>query len=111
MALETIGDGVAILLMPPIATNLDADGHVHEGAVLALIDAAGTCAISAATGSARQIVAVSLHASVLRPLSSGALSAYAVVRARDGLSAWCDAEVVGVADRRLHGIGTIVALV
>ncbi|GAA5120724.1 hypothetical protein GCM10023320_28440 [Pseudonocardia adelaidensis] len=112
MALEAVGNGAAVVLMPPIANNLDADGRVHEGAVLALIDAAGTHAISAAaTGPVSRTVAVSLHASVLRPLSNGALSAYSVVRACDGLSAWCDIEVVGLADRQLYGIGTVVALI
>jgi hypothetical protein len=87
------------------------DGHTHEGAVLTLINAAATRAVRAASGSERRVFAVSLHASVSRPLPTAELSARAAIRTCDGQSAWCDVEVVGLADRRLYGVGTTVALI
>jgi acyl-coenzyme A thioesterase PaaI-like protein len=107
------GLGTVVLAAgPPSITNdLDVDGRAHESAVLTLIDAAATRAFRAATGSPRRVLAVSLHASVLRPLPVGELSPHAVVRTCDGQSAWCDVEVVGLADGRPSAIGTVVALV
>jgi acyl-coenzyme A thioesterase PaaI-like protein len=110
-AFEATGDGVAAMRKPSIAGDLDVDGRVHEGAVLTLIDAAATRAVHAAAGSERCVLAVSLHASVSHPLPAAELSARAAIRTCDGQSAWCDVEVVGLADRRLYGVGTIVALI
>lgn len=110
-AREATGDGVAAMREPSFASDLDVDGRLHEGAVLTLIDAAATRAVQAATGWERRVLAVSLHASVPRPLPAAELSARAAIRTCDGRSAWCDVEVVGVADRRLCGVGTIVALI
>lgn len=105
-----IEPGLLEASMPPIAPNLDGDGSVHEGAVLAFIDGVGASVpwtmVPPSADSWGSTVA--LHAQILGTLPAGELLAHGRVRASDARVYWCDVTVYGAGDRRLHALGSVV---
>lgn len=94
-------------------SNVDAQGRIHEGAVLTLIDAAGaTCPWTVApeatsTGGAT----VALHAQFFGSLPAGAgsmLIASATLRARNGRLHWVDVAVRSADSGVVHAMGMVV---
>lgn len=96
--------------MAPAERNLDCDGTIHEGAVLTLIDLAGSSCpwtvVPPSPGSSGATVA--LHAHVVEPATRGGLVATATARASSARIHWCDVTVLGADDRRLRALGTVV---
>lgn len=102
--------GAVELALAAAPVNLDRAGHVHEGAAITLIDAAGaTCPwtlapLTAGAGGAT----IALHVQVLGPLPTADLVARAFVRARNGRVCWVDVTVVSNATAAVHALGTVV---
>lgn len=110
VGLVDMGRGVVELALPAAAANLDRDGAVHEGAALALLDAAGaTCPWSTATRSVGPAGAtIALSAEFFGALPAGGLIARATLRVTRGAVHWVDVAVADAASRRLHARGTVV---
>jgi uncharacterized protein (TIGR00369 family) len=110
VGLVDMGRGVVELALPAVAANLDRDGAVHEGAALALLDAAGaTCPWSTATRSAGPAGAtIALSAEFFGALPAGGLIARATLRVTRGAVHWVDVAVADADSRRLHARGTVV---
>jgi uncharacterized protein (TIGR00369 family) len=106
---EHMQGGRSRLAMPWSEANADAEGGVHEGAVLALLDTTGAMASWAETGAGRYKASTpALQAQILAPPPKQDLVAYGRVVQRDGAIFWSDAEVAGAADGRVVARGTVI---
>lgn len=106
---EHMTGGTSRIVMPLLPTNLDADGHAHEGALLALLDTTGAMAAWAETGPGRyQASTPALQAQMLAPSGSeGLLTAYGRCVQRDRELFWCDVEIAR-ADDTVCARGTVI---
>ena len=96
------------LVLPATEANLDSDQTVHEGAVAALMDAAGAAAAWSAEGAGAmgRGGALSLHASFGSRMPRTEVRARASVRMRAGALAWVDVDVFASEGRNL-ALGTV----
>jgi uncharacterized protein (TIGR00369 family) len=109
LSVEHMAGARARIAMPCAAANLDRDGGVHEGAVVALLDTTGAMAAWAETGPGPfKASTPALQAQVLAPPPEQDLVAYGRVVQRDGDGFWCDVEVAGTSDQRLVARGTVL---
>ncbi|WP_216215566.1 PaaI family thioesterase [Amycolatopsis aidingensis] len=95
--------------MPAIERNLDAEGRMHEGAALTLIDVAGaTCPWTVHTPRAGlRGATVALHAQILGPLPGAELRARARILAEGEGMTWCEVAVLDHAER-ISALGTVI---
>lgn len=104
-----VGGGMVEVLLGPADVNLDANGCMDEGALLAILDAAGaTCpwtVVSPSPGATGATVA--LTAQVLGPLPKEGLVARATLRAHAGRSYWSDVTISDERSRRIRAFGTV----
>ncbi len=106
---ETLGGGCARLAMPCMAATSDADGRVHEGALLALFDTAGAAAAWAEVGPGPHKASTpALQAQILAPLGSEDLVAHGRCVQRDRELLFCDVEVSGARSGSLVARGTVL---
>lgn len=97
------------LVMPYRSENSDADGGVHEGALLALLDTAGAMASWAVTGFGPYRAGTpSMQAQILAPPPAEGLVAYGSNVQRDDEAFWSDVEVAGASDGRVCARGTVL---
>jgi uncharacterized protein (TIGR00369 family) len=109
LVVEHMTNSYSRIVMPWKAENADADGGVHEGAVLALLDTTGAMASWAETGpGAFKASTPSLQAQILAPPPKQDLVAYGKVVQRDGDGFWSDVEVAGAGDGRVVARGTVL---
>lgn len=104
-----VAGGMAEVLIGPADVNLDYDGRMDEGALLAAMDAAGsTCPwtiVAPTSGAAGATVALTVQ--VLRPLPKEGLCARATLRGCDGRSYWSDVTITAVRSGEVHAFGTV----
>ncbi|MFQ5416824.1 MAG: PaaI family thioesterase [Myxococcota bacterium] len=101
--------GTSRLRMPGGGKNTDADGGIHEGAVLALLDTTGAMASWAEVGPGPYKASTpSMQARILAPAPRGELIAYSRCVQRDGEMSWSDVEVAGASDGRICARGTVI---
>lgn len=107
--MEVVGvdEGRLVMTMAPEERNLDADGTVHDGAVLTLMDAAGATVPWTLRRSWDAGATIAFHAQLLGTPSTDGLVAQAFVRARDERTAWSDITVSDTG-RRLRALATVV---
>lgn len=109
IAVEHMTGGTSRLVMPWRDANGDADGGVHEGAVLALLDTTGAMAAWAETGPGRYKASTpAIQAQILCPPPEADLVAYGCVAQRDGELFWCDVEVARRDDARIVARGSVI---
>lgn len=109
LVVEHMTNSYSRIVMPRKEENGDADGGIHEGAVLALLDTTGAMASWAETGpGAFKASTPSLQAQILAPPVGQDLVAYGKVIQRDGDGFWSDVEVAGVGDGRVVARGTVM---
>ena len=97
------------ITMPAVEANADANGGVHEGAVVALLDTTGAMAAWADTGPGPYKASTpALQAQLLCPPVDQDLVAYGRVVQRDGDGFWCDVEVAAARDRAIVARGTVM---
>ena len=95
--------------MPLQESNGDADGGVHEGAVLALLDTTGAMASWAETGPGRfKASTPSMQAQLLAPPAREDLVGYGRVVQRDRELFWSDVEIASAVDARVYARGTVI---
>jgi uncharacterized protein (TIGR00369 family) len=101
--------GAVQLRLPAAPVNLDADGRIHEGAAMTLIDAAGaTCPYTTGAVTAAGGATIALHIQILGPLPAADLIAHATVRARRARLTSVDVAVTSAGSGALHALGTVV---
>jgi uncharacterized protein (TIGR00369 family) len=101
--------GTSRLVMPWKDENADADGGMHEGAVLALLDTTGAMASWARTGHGNYRASTpSVQAQVLAPAPKEDLVAYGRNVQRDGELLWSDVEIAGQSSARVYARGTVL---
>ncbi|MFP8874180.1 MAG: PaaI family thioesterase, partial [Myxococcota bacterium] len=106
---EHMSGGISRIVMPRSQKNADANGGIHEGAVLALLDTAGAMASWAETGPGRfKASTPALQAQVLAPPIDDDLVAYGRLVQRDQGAFWADVEVAGQGDGRVIARGTVL---
>jgi uncharacterized protein (TIGR00369 family) len=106
---EHMTGGTSRLVMPWLAANADADGCVHEGALLALLDTTGAMAAWAETGPGRfKASTPALQAQLLAPAPKTDLVAYGRMVQRDDELLWSDAEIASAVDGRVFARGTVM---
>jgi acyl-coenzyme A thioesterase PaaI-like protein len=106
---EHMTGGTSRLVMPRLAANADADGGVHEGALLALLDTTGAMAAWAETGPGRfKASTPALQAQLFAPAPNADWIAYGHMHQRDGELLWSDAEVASADDGRVFARATVV---
>jgi len=106
---EHMTGGTSRLVMPFRESNADADGGVHEGAVLALMDTTGAMASWAETGPGRfKASTPSMQARILTSPRGGDLIGYGKMVQRDNELFWSDVEIVGAADAQIVARGTVI---
>lgn len=106
---EHMTGGISRIVMPRSQKNADANGGIHEGAVLALLDTAGAMASWAETGPGRfKASTPALQAQVLAPPIDDDLVAYGRLVQRDQGAFWADVEVAGQGDGRVIARGTVL---
>ncbi|TQM78413.1 uncharacterized protein (TIGR00369 family) [Saccharothrix saharensis] len=103
-----VGRGEFEVTMPPAERNLDANGRIHVGAVLTLIDVAGTSVPWTLARPSGTGATVSLQARFLGEVPAGGLTARARVRAHDDRVHWSDIEVFAAEERELCALGSVV---
>ncbi|MCZ6784268.1 MAG: PaaI family thioesterase [Proteobacteria bacterium] len=109
IVVEHMQGGRSRLVMPWSEKNADADGGVHEGAVLALLDTTGAMASWGETGPGRfKASTPALQAQILGPPPKGDLVAYGRVVQRDDTIFWSDAEVASASDGAVVARGTVI---
>jgi len=105
---EHMQGGRARIVMPRKPENRDADGGVHEGAVLALLDTTGAMAAWAVDGPGPYKASTpTLQAQILTPPPDADLVAYGWTRFRDVDAYWADVDVADAATGRVHARGTV----
>lgn len=106
---EHMTGGTSRLVMPFRESNADADGGVHEGAVLALMDTTGAMASWAETGPGRfKASTPSMQARIMSSPRREDLIGYGKMVQRDNEIFWSDVEVVSAADARIVARGTVI---
>jgi uncharacterized protein (TIGR00369 family) len=106
---EHMASGRSRLVMPWRDQNADADGGVHEGAVLALLDTAGAMAAWAETDQGRYRASTpALQAQLFASPGRSDLVAWGRCVRRDGPIFWSDVEVARAADRRVCARGGVL---
>jgi uncharacterized protein (TIGR00369 family) len=106
---EHMVDGTSRLTMPLGEVNGDADGGVHEGAVLALLDSTGAMAAWAEHGAGNYRASTpSLQARIIAPAPSDGLVAYGCCLQRDGEIFFSEVEVAGQGDGRVCARGSVL---
>ena len=109
IVVEHMTGGRSRLVMPLRDGNLNQDGGVHEGAVLALVDTTGAMAAWAETGPGPYRASTpSIQAQILSPPPKDGLVAYGRTAQRDRELLWADVEVADRSDGRLWARGTVV---
>ena len=109
LTIEHMTDSHSRITMPLIPANADADGGMHEGAVVALLDTTGAMAAWAETGPGPfKASTPALQAQMLVPAPKQDLVAYGRVVQRDGDGFWSDVEVAGAGDGRVVARGTVL---
>ena len=109
IAVQHMVNATSRLSMPVGDANADADGGIHEGAVLALLDTTGAMAAWATTGPGPYKASTpSMQARLLAPAPRDELIAYGRCVQRDGEMLWSEVEVAGAGDRRVFARGTVV---
>lgn len=109
IAVEHMTGGTSRLVMPWNEENADADGGVHEGALLALLDTTGAMASWAVTGFGRfKAGTPSMQARIFAPPPKDDLVAYGRNVQRDEELFWSDVEVAGASDGRVCARGTVI---
>ena len=110
LRIEEVAGGMIGVVVGTATVNLDCDGFMDEGALLALIDAAGaTCPwtiVSPSSGVTGATIA--LTAQVLGPLPKGGLIARAAIRAQDGRLYFSDVTISDSHSRQVHAFGTVL---
>ncbi|HEX2485551.1 MAG TPA: PaaI family thioesterase [Myxococcota bacterium] len=97
------------LAMPLADPNRDAEGGMHEGAILALLDTTGAMASWAETGPGPfKASTPALQAQLLVPAPAADLVAYGRVAQRDGDAFWSDVEVADAASGAVVARGTVL---
>lgn len=105
---EHMTDGRARIVMPAGAAIADESGGVHEGALLALADTAGSMAAWAKTGPGRYKASTTgLQARILEPVPDADLVGFGRVRHHDRELLFSDFEIARASDRRLVAHGTV----
>jgi uncharacterized protein (TIGR00369 family) len=106
---EHMSGGTSRLKMPVGENNADAEGGIHEGAVLALLDTTGAMAAWAETGPGPYKASTpAMQARIIAPAPRDELVAYSRCVQRDGEMLWSDVEVAGVSDGRICARGTVI---
>jgi uncharacterized protein (TIGR00369 family) len=109
IASEYMLDGQVRMTMPWRDGNASADGGVHEGAVLALLDTAGAMCAWSITGLGKfKASTPSIQAQIMGPPPKGDLLAYGRTSLRDNEMFWNDIEVVDPASGDLVARGTVL---
>lgn len=107
--IENMAGGRSRITMPIGTNNADAEGGMHEGAVVALLDTTGAMAAWAETGPGPfKASTPALQAQILAPPSAQDLVAYGRVVQRDVDGFWSDVEVAGREDGRVIARGTVL---
>jgi uncharacterized protein (TIGR00369 family) len=107
--IELMAHGRSRLRMPFRGENADGGGHVHDGAVLALLDTAGAMASWAETGPGRfKASTPAIQAQVLAPAPKSDLVAYGRVAQRDHEVFWSDVEVADASNGQVCARGTVL---
>ncbi|MGE4606118.1 MAG: hypothetical protein AAEJ52_05190, partial [Myxococcota bacterium] len=106
---EHMTGGTSRLVMPFRESNADADGGVHEGALLALMDTTGAMASWAETGPGRfKASTPSMQARIMSSPRREDLIGYGKMVQRDNEIFWSDVEVVSAVDARIVARGTVI---
>ena len=109
LEVEHMSGGKSRVVMPRSEKNRIADGGVHEGAVLALLDTAGAMASWGETGpGAFKASTPALQAQILAPSVDDDLVAYGQLVQRDQGAFWADVEVAGRSDAQVIARGTVL---
>jgi uncharacterized protein (TIGR00369 family) len=103
---EGVDRGAVEVAMAPAERNLDGKGRIHEGALLTLIDVAGSSVPWTCSGAANGAT-IALNAQILGELPEGAMVARATLRAHDERVFWCGVDVFTETDHRLCALGTL----
>jgi uncharacterized protein (TIGR00369 family) len=108
IVVEHMQGGHARTVMPIRSDNLDADGGVHEGAVLALLDTTGAMAAWSVDGPGPYKASTpTLQAQVWTPPPDTDLVAYGWTRFRDADAYWADVDVADASTGRVYVRGTV----
>nr|WP_052477672.1 acyl-CoA thioesterase domain-containing protein [Kibdelosporangium sp. MJ126-NF4] len=103
-----IDDGVIEITMTPEERNLGGKGTFDEGAVLTLIDLAGTSVPwTLSPRPSNRGATIALHAQIFGELPAAPIIARAQVRAHDDRMFWCDVAVCGRDEGRLCALGQL----
>jgi uncharacterized protein (TIGR00369 family) len=109
IVVEHMTGGTSRLVMPQIDDNGDAEGGVHEGAVLALLDTTGAMASWAESGPGRfKASTASMQIQILGPAPKGDLVAYGRCIQNDNEIYWSDVEVASAANGQVNARGTVL---
>jgi uncharacterized protein (TIGR00369 family) len=109
MVIENMSNSCSRITMPFQESNADADGGMHEGAVLALLDTTGAMAAWAETGPGPyKASTAALQGQMLSPPPKQDVVAYGKVVQRDGDGFWSEVEVAGAGDGRVVARGTVL---
>jgi uncharacterized protein (TIGR00369 family) len=109
MVIENMSNSRSRITMPFQESNADADGGMHEGAVLALLDTTGAMAAWSETGPGPyKASTAALQGQVLAPPPKQDVVAYGRVVQRDGDGFWSEVEVAGAGDGRVVARGTVL---
>ena len=109
IAVEHMTGGTSRLTMPPLEANLDRAGHMHEGAVLALLDTAGAMAGWAHAGvGPYKASTASMQIQNLAPAPASELVAYGRCVENDDEMYWVDVEVASRQEGRVYARGCVL---
>lgn len=109
IAVEHMRQGTSRLRMPWRDANADTDGGVHEGALLSLLDTAGSMACWALTGPGPYRAGTpALQTRILAPLPREELVAFGRQPQRDGDVFLSDVEIAAGSDGAVLARGTVV---
>ncbi|GAA1939470.1 PaaI family thioesterase [Amycolatopsis minnesotensis] len=107
LRVEGTGTGAVEYTMALEERNLDEKGRLHEGALLTLIDLAGSSAPWTGPRPSTGGATISLHAQILGQPPAEAVTARGTVRARDDRVFWCDVDVFTTAGRERCAFGSV----
>jgi len=107
--IENMHGGRSRIRLPLRETNFDADGGLHEGAVLSLLDTTGALAAWSITGPGPfKASTPAIQAQILAVPPREELVAYARVAHQDRELFWSEVEVARAKDQRLVARGTVI---